>query len=73
MYGGFLRDIFLGKAADDVDFLFRSSGGSIIPYLDAVAQTNGWPSYSKRDEVGVPDILRHRHNPSVTLLPGDQE
>ena len=33
IYGGFLRDVFMGKAADDLDFLFRSSGGSIIPFL----------------------------------------
>jgi hypothetical protein len=35
VYGGFLRDIITGKDADDLDFLFRSSGGSVVPFLEA--------------------------------------
>jgi tRNA nucleotidyltransferase/poly(A) polymerase len=38
IHGGFLRDAMCGKTADDLDLLFRSSGGSLIPYLEAVAE-----------------------------------
>jgi len=37
----------MGKAADDLDFLFRSSGGSVVPYLKSVAEAKGWPTYTK--------------------------
>eukprot|EP00440_Ansanella_granifera_P038663 gb/GFBE01041950.1/.p1 GENE.gb/GFBE01041950.1/~~gb/GFBE01041950.1/.p1 ORF type:complete len:428 (+),score=86.86 gb/GFBE01041950.1/:1-1284(+) len=48
--GGFLRDAFCGQVADDMDFLLRSTGGSLVPFLESVAKGKGWPVYRKSDE-----------------------
>merc|ERR1711957_343581 len=48
--GGFLRDAFCGVVGDDVDFLLRSTGGSLVPFLEAVAKARGWPVFRKSDE-----------------------
>eukprot|EP00933_Yihiella_yeosuensis_P034595 TRINITY_DN28075_c0_g1_i1.p1 TRINITY_DN28075_c0_g1~~TRINITY_DN28075_c0_g1_i1.p1 ORF type:complete len:444 (+),score=76.56 TRINITY_DN28075_c0_g1_i1:59-1333(+) len=48
--GGFLRDAFCGKVGDDMDFLLRSTGGSLVPFLETVAKSKGWPVYRKSDE-----------------------
>lgn len=48
--GGFLRDAFCGIVADDMDFLLRSTGGSLVPFLEAVSKARNWPVYRKSDE-----------------------
>lgn len=50
VYGGFLRDLVVGATTDDMDFLFRSSGGSVVPYLERLGEARGWQPYRKRDE-----------------------
>ncbi len=50
VYGGFLRDLVVGATVDDMDFLFRSSGGSVVPYLERLGEARGWAPYRKRDE-----------------------
>eukprot|EP00931_Biecheleriopsis_adriatica_P091467 TRINITY_DN65354_c0_g1_i1.p1 TRINITY_DN65354_c0_g1~~TRINITY_DN65354_c0_g1_i1.p1 ORF type:complete len:449 (-),score=101.48 TRINITY_DN65354_c0_g1_i1:14-1192(-) len=49
-FGGFLRDAFCGVVSDDMDFLVRSTGGSVIPFLENTAKSRGWPVYRKKDE-----------------------
>lgn len=52
--GGYLRDLFLGKDADDMDILFAQDGHSdaigLVPYLVNVANSKGWPVVRKVDE-----------------------
>lgn len=53
IYGGYLRDLFLGRDADDVDILFSQEGNQgigIVPYLESVSKNKGWPTYRKTDE-----------------------
>lgn len=50
VYGGYVRDLIVGKDAADVDFLFRSSGGSVVPFLLEVARERGWAPHRKIDE-----------------------
>lgn len=45
VYGGYVRDLIVGKDADDVDFLFRSSGGSVVPFVEQIAKERGWSPY----------------------------
>ena len=48
--GGFVRDAFCGVVSDDMDFLLRSKGGSLVPFLESVALSRNWPVYRKSDE-----------------------
>ena len=52
--GGFLRDIFMGKDADDMDILVaqdkQSSSIGIIAYLESVCKNKGWAVSRKVDE-----------------------
>ena len=45
--GGFLRDIFQGDVADDLDFIFKCGGGNLVPWLFKVAEKKGWPTKKK--------------------------
>eukprot|EP00802_Teleaulax_amphioxeia_P007623 Tamp_07630.p1 GENE.Tamp_07630~~Tamp_07630.p1 ORF type:complete len:439 (+),score=64.93 Tamp_07630:70-1386(+) len=49
--GGFIRDLLSGVVGDDLDFLFRCTGGSVVPFLLACACGRGWPTQRKFDEV----------------------
>ena len=38
------------QVGDDLDFLLRSTGGSIVPFLRHVCEGRSWPFYMKSDE-----------------------
>jgi len=50
VYGGFLRDLFVGVLSDDIDLLFKSRQGNPVPYLKKMAEAKRWPCYTKTDE-----------------------
>ena len=45
--GGFIRDVFQGDVADDLDFIFKCRGGNLVPWLFKVAEGRGWPTKKK--------------------------